>query len=147
MFDLFTAPYFIQDRLFVLVQLRRNDQRDWLADDFFGFISEQFFGAAVPAGNCSVQVLAGNGIIGRFHDRGQAERIFLQLLFLRDVSNNLRRAYDPALLVFDGRNRQGNIDEPAILVHAHSFKMFDPFTRADLRQYPRLVIVQLGRDD
>jgi hypothetical protein len=52
----------------------------------------------------------------------------VDLLFFRNVANDLGCAHDPALLVFDGRDCQGNIDAPAVLVHAHGFKMFDLFT-------------------
>src|ERR1700684_1389167 len=60
-----------EDLRLLVVQLRRNQDSDRLADDLFGGVAEQVFGGAVPADDDAVQRLADDRIAGRFDDAGE----------------------------------------------------------------------------
>ena len=63
--------------------------RDWLSNNFFSLIPKQFFSAAVPTCDYSIQVFAGDSVVRRFHNRGQTERGFLKFLLPCDIADNL----------------------------------------------------------
>src|ERR1700686_3364652 len=60
----------LEDLRFLVVQLLRNEDSDRLADDVFGRVAEQPLGGAVPADDDAVEVLADDGVAGRFDDAG-----------------------------------------------------------------------------
>jgi hypothetical protein len=79
MLDSFTGPDLAQNLGLVSMQFRRDNQRHWLANDFFRSVAKQPLRTFVPAGDDSVQVLAGDCIFRRFDDRRQTALCFFSL--------------------------------------------------------------------
>src|SRR5579864_8902703 len=79
MLDPLARPDLSQYPRLVILQFLGDDQRNRLADDFLSRIAKQPLRAFVPAGNNSVQVLAGDCILRRLDDRSQTTLCFLSL--------------------------------------------------------------------
>ena len=68
------AQHTLQNLLFLLNPLRRQQQRDWLADDLLRPVAEQPLGPCVPGLDDAVEVLGQDGIVGRLNDRRQSRQ-------------------------------------------------------------------------
>ena len=55
------------------------------ADDLFGGVAVQLLGASIPARDRAVEILADDGVLGRFDDRRQPQSYFLFTLLFGDV--------------------------------------------------------------
>ncbi len=64
LFDRFTPPYPGEDILDLGAPLRRHDDVDGFADGFRRGESEQAFGGPVPGGDCAVELLRDDGVVG-----------------------------------------------------------------------------------
>ena len=60
-----------EDHVFFGLPIGGNDHPDRLADRFRGGVAEHPFGGAVPRRDDAVQVLADDGVVGRFDDPGE----------------------------------------------------------------------------
>ena len=60
-----------QDRVFFGLAIGRNDHANRLADRFARGVAEHPFGRPVPGRDDAVQILADDGVVGRFDDRGE----------------------------------------------------------------------------
>src|SRR5262249_47937310 len=60
---------------------------------------------------------------------------------------NFRRANYLAVTILDGRNRQGNVDEAAILALSNRFVMLDPFSPTNTVQDHRFFVVPIRRNE
>ena len=59
----FTAPDARKDRRFLVLQMRRNQDGDGLADDLVGGVAEHALGALVPGADDAIEVLANDRIV------------------------------------------------------------------------------------
>ena len=74
MIDLFAAADAREDvRLFV-EPVRRDQDRDRLADRFLGGVPENTFGGGIPGADDSIEVLADDGVVRGFHDGNELLR-------------------------------------------------------------------------
>ncbi len=83
--DALAVPHAIQDLLFLLDPLRRQQQRDRLADDLLRPVAEEAFCPRVPGLDDAVEVLGEDGIVGRLDDCRQPRQRLLGLLAVGDV--------------------------------------------------------------
>ena len=60
--------------VFLVLKIRGNEDADRLADRFLGGVTEDFLGARIPRSDDAVEVLADDGVIGRFDDLGKVPR-------------------------------------------------------------------------
>src|ERR1700680_429916 len=88
----------IEDFRFLVVELRRNQDGDRLADDLFGRVAEQVFGGVVPADDDAVEGLADDRVAGRFDDAGQ----LLARLHGTALLGNVEQRRNPAVDVVRG---------------------------------------------
>src|ERR1700722_6436600 len=88
------APDALEDFRLLVPQLRRNEDRDRLANDFFGRVAEQVFGGAVPADDDAVEGLADDGVAGRFDDAGELLARLHGAALLGDVEERRDPAVD-----------------------------------------------------
>ncbi len=72
--DRLAGPDARQDHVFFGLPIGGNDHADRLADGFGGGVAEHAFGRAVPGGDDAVQILADDGIVGRFDDAGEMSK-------------------------------------------------------------------------
>src|SRR6202007_50503 len=100
---------FLDDFNFFVAELRRDDGGDWLPNDFLLPVTEDPLGAFIPALDNSVQILADNSIVGRFHDGCKTERSLLALFLVGNVSCNFRRSDNISIVVLDGGNSQRDV--------------------------------------
>ena len=102
-----------KDVLFLVVQLRRNDDRDRLPNGFLFRISKQPLGRPVPRQDHAVEVLRNDGIVRGIDNRGEPQAdVFLlslnavdsmtsvpvvhSLLDVRMISNVFVRGFCPS---------------------------------------------------
>ena len=71
MLDALASPDFLQNHPFFVVQFRRNDRHDRLANDVFRQIAKNSRGGAVPRKNAALQRLANDGVLGRLNNGSQ----------------------------------------------------------------------------
>src|SRR5208282_3397612 len=72
MIDTLAAPDAPQNLYFLSLALRRDQDRDGLADHLCGRVAKEPLGAAIPTANDAIQVFADDGVIRGVNDRGQA---------------------------------------------------------------------------
>src|SRR6516162_1029192 len=73
MVDRLAAPNLPQNFRFLLMPIRWNQGKNRFSDDLFSLVSKDAFGAQVPIGDDSVQVLCHNGIVRRLDDSRQPD--------------------------------------------------------------------------
>src|SRR5580700_318796 len=91
------APDALDDPRLLVLQLLRNQDGDRLADDVFGGVAEQALGGAVPADDDAVEVLADDGVAGRFDDTGKLLARLHGAALLGDVEQRRDPAVDLAV--------------------------------------------------
>ena len=76
MFDRFAAHDPAQHLVFFELARLGDEDANRLADDFAGALAEQPLGGWIPGGDDAAQILADDGVVGRFDDRrsGPLER-------------------------------------------------------------------------
>jgi hypothetical protein len=83
-----------------------NQHRDRLADGLLLEIAEQPLRALVPGADHAVEVLADDGVVGRFDDRGKAMRHLLGALLLTHVDQHVDGADEGAGGVVQGGGKR-----------------------------------------
>ena len=73
--DPLAAPDFLQDLLLFRVQLRRNDDRDRLADDLVSLVAKDARGTCIPGADLSVEGFADDRILRGVDDRGEERKL------------------------------------------------------------------------
>src|SRR5215472_8734527 len=71
--DMAAVPQFGTNLILLIVQFRRNEPANGLADNFFRLISEYASRGFVPGDNRPVQIPADDGIVGGVDDRGEVK--------------------------------------------------------------------------
>src|SRR5437879_10748627 len=99
MIDGFAAPEFCQNFRLLVGALRRNKQGYGLADYFFGFVTKESFGARIPGGNNSVEILSYNRIVTRLNDRREPPRCLISPLPFSDIERDSDHLDGYAVLV------------------------------------------------
>ena len=81
------------------------------------------------------------GLLGHVPDQSS-----LGALAVGDVAGDLRSADDPAVAIPDGRDRQGYVDQAAVLVLTYGLVVLDALAGADALQDSRLFIAMIDRE-
>src|SRR5262245_66663282 len=68
MINALSAPNALGDRALFVQTIRRDQDRNRLANGILRQVPVQPFGAAIPAGNDPIEVRADDGIVGRLDD-------------------------------------------------------------------------------
>ena len=119
MIDAFSGMDAIQDLLFFMIAIGRNDDRDWFLKSFLRSVTEEVFRSGVPTRDNPVKFLADNRVVGGFDNGGQTPARFFVCLALTDITQirgENRRAVD-----LQGRDRQFNQNFRAIFPHSGDF--------------------------
>src|SRR5262249_56141184 len=77
MIDALAAPNALGDRALFVQTIRRDQDRDRLANGILRQVAVQPFGSAIPTGNDPIEVGADDGIVGRLDDRRELLRNLL----------------------------------------------------------------------
>ena len=85
MLDSFAGADLRQDLNFIILQLRRDEQRNWAANDLLRLVAKHMLGALIPGSDNPIEIFAGDGVVGRFDNSGQAEECFFGFLLFGDV--------------------------------------------------------------
>src|SRR4029077_4090556 len=85
--DGFTAADARENSRLLVEPIRRNQDGDRPADALRGFVSEQALGPAIPGPDDSVEILADDGVVGGFDDRGELLGRLLRALALRQIKH------------------------------------------------------------
>src|ERR1700757_1160240 len=102
MIDLSAAANSTQNKIFLILQFRRDNQPDRFTENLRRREAEHSLGRWVPRGDDTVQVLANDGIIGAGNNRREES---LQTLLLRDIPGNFGSANHAPGGVSDRRHR------------------------------------------
>src|ERR1041385_1866515 len=84
MLDMLAGPELRENPLFLLMQLRRNDFGDMLADDLLGPVAEDSRSASVPGRDAPIKRLADDCIVGRNDNGGKFCELQFRLEALGD---------------------------------------------------------------
>src|SRR5690606_32188461 len=128
-----TPADFLEDHLLLRVPLGRNQAVDRASDELFARIAEDAVTALVARGDDAVQVLRDDRVGRRRNDGGQVRLLFSRTLTLGDVARDLGSADDLARRTDDGRDRERDVDQPAILGDPHRLVVPDALAAPDAR--------------
>ena len=81
-----SVRFLLDDAGLFMFPFGRDERPDRFSDDLFRLVTKETFGGGVPARDDPVQVLADNGVIGRFDDRRQAPACFFAARPIGDVA-------------------------------------------------------------
>jgi hypothetical protein len=107
--DAFTAADARENSRLLVEQIRRNQDGDRPADDLRGFVSEQALGSAIPGPDDSIEILADDGVVGGFDDRGEVLGRLLGALALCQIKHESDTLI-PAFLEGRRADQHGNTD-------------------------------------
>lgn len=134
MLEALSTPELGEDLLLLVVQFRRNDPRDRLADHLLWRVAEDAGRPGVPRGDPPLQGLADDRIVGRGDNRRQARRVDLRLRALGHIDQQVDRADHLAR----GIAQRGRMGQKG---HARAIRPLgdglDPPQRPALPQRPR----------
>src|SRR6516225_8821289 len=85
-----------QEPRFLALEMIWNNRGDRFTDHLFGGISEQAFGARIPADDESTEVLADDRIVRRLHDAGELPARLFAAALIGDVKERGNPAFDIA---------------------------------------------------
>jgi hypothetical protein len=129
MVDALAAAELGEDVVLLVVQLRRDDAGDRLADHLLGGIAEQAQRRGVPRGHPTLGRLADDGVVGGRDDRGEPRRMHFIGVPLGDVDEHADRPGQAAGRVAQRRRIGQEIDPRAV----RPFRdRLDPAHRASL---------------
>src|ERR1700674_4916742 len=103
MFDALAGSQPLQDHSFFILQLGRDEDRNRLPYYFFRCVSEDALGAAVPAGDDSVQIFGNDRVVGRFHDGRKLGQRLLSGLPISNVLDYPSQTVNVSLRVEHGK--------------------------------------------
>ena len=124
--DPFPASNSLHDAGQLIRPVVRENRRNGSSDHLLGGVAECPLGAAVPAGDHAVQILAEDGIVRGLDNRSQQTAGFVGAPARGDVPEHQHRSLDGAALVANGRAaivdrnfRSIFGDEDGVVCHAH----------------------------
>ena len=91
----------VENRVLFALMTFGNDQPNRLPHGLLCRIAEYSLRSGIPRRDDTIQVFADDGIIGRFHDRGEARTVAFRVLPRRDIARDLRRTDDDPRFVSD----------------------------------------------
>jgi hypothetical protein len=97
------APDAFQDLVLFALSIGWNKHNHHLAHDFFGGVSEEALRTLIPGSDGSLKVDAYDGVVGRFHDGGEALRMTLAEraeLFLETRGNAAQQSRPLGRMIF-----------------------------------------------
>src|SRR4030095_4552017 len=133
--------------LLFLPPVRWNDQEDVLANRLGRRVAKKPLRASIPRSDDAIQRLAHDGIVGRINNRRQPRAEFVALQTRSDITCNLRRADDASRSIRDRRDRQRNINQPAVLRLPDGLKVVDSFTTTETSKHPLLFLPAVPWND
>ena len=110
--DVLTAPQALEDAGQLFAVVRRDEQRDRLADRLLGRVSVEARRGRVPRRDHAVERLADDGIVGRFHHGLEVRHGRLGVLQLRDVPRDAAGVQELPTLQLRVRAEQDVADRP-----------------------------------
>ena len=108
MVDAITAADAGENSGFLVEPIRRDQDVDRLSNDLLSFVSEQALGAAIPAPDYAVEILADDGIVGGLHNGGELPGRLLRTPAFGDVAHQAQKPTSALLELADASlHREG----------------------------------------